>query len=293
MILVTGATGSIGGHLVRRLANDGVPFRAMVRDEARGAALGVDFVVGDLDDPDSVARALDGVDRLFLNAGGAVPADGEQPMVRQQRDAIDAARRAGVGRIVKISVWGAEEGGRLAVGAHWRIEQHLKASGVEWSLLQPSGFMQNFATGAGSFTADGDLIGNHLDTPVSYIDAQDIAACAAVLLTGSRGAGETYVLTGPEALTQTEIAARLTTVVGTTVRHVGMPPAEMAAALTAQGLPARFADDVATLWAGIADGALATTTDAVRELTGRPPRTFDEFLADHRDALRAVLAPRH
>jgi uncharacterized protein YbjT (DUF2867 family) len=287
MILVTGATGSIGRPLVRRLAADGVPFRALVRDEAKGAALGVGFVVGDFDDPATIEAALDGVDRLFLNAGGAVPVAGEQPMVLQQCRAIDAAVRAGVRRVVKVSVWGAKPGGRLAEGAHWQIEQHLKASGLAWSVLQPSGFMQNFITNAAaSFTADGDLIGNHRDAPVSYVDCRDIADCAALLLADTGASGGTFVLTGPEALTGTAIAAKLSAATGRTIRYVGLQPAQMAAALVAQGLPVRFADDVAALWAEVADGALAGTTTAVPNLTGRPARTFDQFLADHRAELR-------
>src|SRR5207249_7743463 len=143
-ILVTGATGSIGRHLVRRLTAAGVPFKALVRRAEPGQELGCPVVVGDFDDPGSLVSAFDGVDHLFLNSSGAQPADGEQPMIRHQRAAIEAAQRAGVSKIVKVSVWGAAEGGRLAEGAHWQIEESLKSSGIDWSILQPSGFMQNF-----------------------------------------------------------------------------------------------------------------------------------------------------
>jgi len=282
MILVTGATGSIGRHLVRRLREDQAPFKALVRDEAKGDALGCGFVVGDFDDPGSIARAMQGVDQLFLNAGGAQPVPGEQPMIRQQTAAIDAARNAGVARIVKVSVWGAREDGKLAQGAHWQIEQHLKASGMGWSMLQPSGFMQNFVTGAGSFTDDGHLIGAYGNARVSYIDCRDIAACAAALLTGTRGEDESFVLTGPEALTQAEIADKLSAPPGKPVKYVDLPPGELAAMLKARGLPAQFADDVAALGQEVTTGALAATTTAVRDLTGRDPGTFDEFLASYR-----------
>jgi NAD(P)H dehydrogenase (quinone) len=286
MILVTGATGSIGRYLVQRLRADREPFKALVRDESKGTALGCDFVVGDFDDPDSMAVAMENVDRLFLNAGGAQPAAGEQPMIRQQKTVIDAARDAGVAKVVKVSVWGAQEGGKLAEGAHWQIEQYLNASGLDWSVLAPSGFMQNFITGAGAFTDDGNLVGAYRDSRVSYIDCYDIAACAAALLTGPYGKGESFVLTGPEALTQTEIAEKLSAVLGRTVKYVDLPPDEMAGTLKAQGLPPRFADDVAALLEEVATGSLAATTTAVKGLTGREPRTFDEFLANNRDALR-------
>ncbi|MBL7253143.1 NmrA family NAD(P)-binding protein [Paractinoplanes lichenicola] len=280
MILVGGATGSIGRHLVRELRASGAPFRALVRDEGRGAELGCDFVVGDYDSPVSIEAALEGVDRLFLNAGGAVPSDGAQPMVRQQVGAIKAAVAAGVESIVKVSVWGARRGGKLAEGAHWEIEQHLKAAPVAWSLLQPSGFMQNFVTGAGGLTSPDGLRGPAGDWRVSYIDAYDIARCAAALLTATPPEiGGVHVLTGPEALTQAEIAAKLSAAFGRPVPSRELTAAAMVAELTAQGLPTPFAADIVDLWGAVTGGSLSTTTSAVRDLTGRDPRTFDEFLA--------------
>ncbi|MBL7491034.1 NmrA family NAD(P)-binding protein [Frankia sp. AgB1.9] len=281
MILITGATGSIGTRLVRRLQELDVPFRAMARDEAKGRELGCDVVTGDFDDPDSVAAALVGVDRLFLNGAGAVPTAGpRQPMVAQQITAIDLAVAAGVQAIVKVSVWGARQGAKLAAGAHWEIEQHLAAAPVASAVLQPGGFMQNFLTGAGAFSENGDLLGIAGGARVSYIDCYDIAACAAVLLTGAQPARGTFVLTGPEALTQAEIAARLSAAFGRPVGSLELPPHEMTARLVAQGVPASFAADVAELWDEIADGSLAAVTPTVRELTGADPRTFERFLAD-------------
>ncbi|GAA3157253.1 NAD(P)H-binding protein [Nonomuraea roseoviolacea] len=290
MILVTGATGSIGRHLVRLLRDQATPFRALVRDEARASGLGCDVVVGDFDDPASLIPAMEGIDRLFLNAGGAQPVAGEQPMIRRQKAAIDAARAAGVSQVVKVSVWHARRGGRLAEGAHWEVEEYLKGSGLGWTMLQPSGFMQNFITGAGAFSADGRLVDPYAGAPVSYIDCHDIAACAAALLTGSRAPGETHVLTGPRGLTHAQIAEELSAVLGRTVGCVALPPEELAAVLRARGLPASFADDVAELSRQVASGYLAATTTAVQELTGRPPRTFAQFAAANAEALRTGLA---
>lgn len=292
MILVLGATGSIGTPLVRELRRRGEPVRAFVRDPAKGRALGVEYAVGDLDDPPSVAAALDGVDRLLLNAGGAVPTEGEQPMIGQQKAAIDAAVSAGVSRIVKISVWGAKPGGRLAEGAHWEIERHLARSGLTWSTLRPSGYMQNFVTGAGAFTADGDLLGAYGDARVSYVDCFDIAASAAALLTGPPRPGATFTLTGPEALTHNEIADQLSAAWGRPVRYIDLPGDEFVARLTAQGVPAGFAADVAALYADVARGSLAATTDDVERLTGRPPRSFAAFLKDTPPPVHATARSR-
>ena len=279
MILVLGATGSIGQHVVRMRRDRGEPVRAFVRDRRRGEALGVPPAVGDLDDPASITAALDGVDRLLLNAGGAVPAVGEQPMVRQQKNAIDAARAAGVRRVVKVSVLGAKPGGRLAEGAHWEIERYLEASGLNWSTLRPNGFMQNFVTGSGAFTDDGDLIGAYGEARVSYVDCHDIAACAVALLTGPSRHGETFVPTGPQALNHREIAALLSQAWQWPVRYVDLTAEQLVARLTGLGLPAGFAEDVAALIGPVAAGSLAATTTHVRDLTGREPRGFTEFLA--------------
>ena len=294
MILVTGATGSIGRHLVRRLRQRDIPLRALVRDPSRGRELDCAVAVGDFDDADSIKAALRGVDQVFLCSPGAQPVQGAQPMIAQQISVIDASIRAGVRHIVKISVRGARPSGLLAEGAHAEIEARLEASGLDWSILQPSGFMQNFLTGAGAFTSGGDLLGAYGQARVSYIDCADIAACAAVLLSEDLGLhrGQRYVLTGPQGLTHAEIAAMLSQVLGRIVSYVDQSPADFADNLAAQGLPAGFAADVAALYAEVAGGSLADTTSAVRDLTGRPATTFAEFLARERDLLQE-WPPRH
>jgi NAD(P)H dehydrogenase (quinone) len=285
MILVTGATGSIGRHLVRRLHELDVPFRAMARDKSRARTLDCDVVLGDFDDPDSLAPAMAGVDRLFLNGAGAVPSAGVQPMIPQQIAAVDAAVAAGVEAVVKVSVWGARPGGKLSEGAHWQIEQHLKAAPLAWAMLQPSGFMKNFLNGTGEPAAGDEVLGLAGDWRVSYIDCFDIAACAAALLTDIPVDNRTFVLTGPEALTQAQIAAKLSAAFDRTVRSVELSAEGMAARLTAQGLPPQFAADVVELWTDVAAGSLSEVTPTVRELTGRPPRTLDEFLNREKQAL--------
>lgn len=274
MILVTGATGTIGRYLVGALAEADVPFRALVRDARKGKALDCEFTVGDFDDPVSMVSARKGVDRLLLNSGGALPVDGQQPMVRQQTGVIDTARAAGVSWVVKVSAWQPGPDAKLSVGAHWEIEQYLKASGLPWASLRPTGYMQNFFTGEGGFTHSGALEGPYGEGRVAYIDAFDVAACAAVLLTGPLRGGETYALTGPEALTHEEIATKLA------IPFRDLTPQKAAAGLQAQGLPGWFVDDLLRLYAEMAADTMSEVTTTVRELTGREPRTFDEFLAN-------------
>ncbi|MFD9549116.1 hypothetical protein ACFWBG_17120 [Nocardia salmonicida] len=109
-----------------------------------------------------------------------------------------------------------------------------------------------------------------------------LPACAATLLAEHRGSAQRFVLTGPEALSHNDIAAKLSAAYGRTISYIDLPPAELAASLAARGLPAGFVTDVAELHVDIAEGVAAHTTSAVADLTGASPRTFDEFLADRR-----------
>ncbi|WAL76078.1 NAD(P)H-binding protein [Kitasatospora sp. YST-16] len=289
MILLTGATGSIGRHLVRRLAARGAEFRALVRDEAKGRALGCAYTVGDFADPGSLAAAFDGVDRLFLNGPGAVPVDGEQPMLRQLGAVIDAAAAAGVERVVKVSVRHAAPGRPLSEGVHGALDRRLAASGpAAWTLLQPSGFLQNLLA-PGTFTPDGRLVGRYGGAPVSHIDCRDIADCAEVLLTGPPRPGESFALTGPEAVTDRQLADRVSRALHHPVGLLPRTPDEVAADLTAQGAPAGFAAELAVLLHEVAAGSLAEVTTAVPDLLGRPARTVDAFLTDHLPAFRTAL----
>jgi uncharacterized protein YbjT (DUF2867 family) len=288
MIVVIGATGMIGGALARRLAVDGTPFRALVRRPGVDVP-GAEVVVADLDDASTLPAAFDGARQVFLNSTGAIPVDGPQPMIAQQEAAIDAVAAAGVEHIVKVSVLGVADDGPLAVGAHARIERHLAASGLASTVLRPSGFLQNLLSGVSGFTADGALVDPYGGGAIAYIDAEDVAASAHALLTGSAPRGGVHELTGPRALTHTELAAALSRVLGRAVPVVTPSPDRLVAMLREQGLPASFADDVATLARDVAAGGLAEVTPAVAELTGRPPRSLETFLLDHADELRAVV----
>jgi uncharacterized protein YbjT (DUF2867 family) len=291
MILVTGATGSTGKYLVPQLQARGVSFKALVRDKAKGEALGADYAVGDYDDPESLAAAMAGVDRVFLaspGAQGATP-DGEQPMIRWERNVIDAAKAAGARYIVKLSVWNARIGGRMSEGGHGVVEAYLKASGLEWTMLQPGGFMQNFLSPAGSLgDEDGNLIGPEADAPMAFIDCHDVAATAAALLTGEAGRNESFVITGPEAISYSEIAAKLTLGRGRPVGFNGQSERAIAERLRGYGLAAQQADEMASLYASLGEGAFSEVTDAVERLTGTAPRSFDQFMDAHPEAFPAV-----
>ncbi len=281
MILVTGATGSIGRVVVGELARRGVGFTALVRDRAKGAALGAPFVVGDFDDPATLPAALSGASSVLLN--GVLG----EAMVRQHTAMIDAARAAGVTRIVRISAAGASATSDRAIPRwHGAIDDHLAASGVAWSALRPTFFMQNLLMNAASVRASSALHGGFGTGRIAMIDCRDIAACAVAALTGPAPGGTAPVLTGGEAVSFAEVAARLSARLGRPIGYIDHPVGEVVAGMLARGMPASIAESFGTMMAAFADGGASTVTSGVAELTGAAPRTVDDFLADNLAAFR-------
>jgi uncharacterized protein YbjT (DUF2867 family) len=279
MIIVTGATGTIGRHLVRQLTQRGAEFRAVVRDMAKGRELGCDLILGDFSRPDSLATAFQGADSLFLNTSVS------PEMEAQHKAAVLAARDAGVRRIVRVSALGADPASKLGLARwHGGAEQALRASGLEWTLLQPTYFMQNLLASAASIQADGAIYGAFGDGRIPFVDAADIAALGAAALCGDGHGGKTYVVTGAEPLTHAEAAARISQVLGRPVRYVDLPVAEAVRGLIEAGMPEWYATDLGRLMGFFATGQGADVSPAVEQVTGRRPRTFDEFLADNAGA---------
>ncbi|MBW6529315.1 SDR family oxidoreductase [Sphingomonas sp. RRHST34] len=282
MILVLGATGGIGGEVCRQLKQAGAPFRAMARKQEQIDRLrqdGVDAALGDLDRPETLTAAMTGIDTLFLVTAP------EPPQVARETAAIDAARRAGVGRIVKISASDCNVRSKIPwARAHALIDHHLRASGVDWTILMPTAFMQNFLW----FTkpvAKGYLPLGAGKGSVSWIDSRDIARVAATVLTQDGHSRATYFLTGPQTFDMKDAAAQLSKVTERNVRYLDLPVPVFRTVLRlagnsrwmANGLIAQFSDMVA----GHHD---IDPTGEVERLTGEPPKDFASFLRDHRDA---------
>jgi uncharacterized protein YbjT (DUF2867 family) len=282
VILVTGATGHVGSELVRLLAEQGAPARALLHSPDKAAPiqrLGLEVAVGDFERPDTLDAAMAGCDHLFLVS----PPSPRQP--QQEHGVIDAARRAGVGHVVKQTVLGADPDAPIAFGRwHGQIEQSLARSGLAHTLLQPHSFMQNFLLSAQPVAEQGVLYGMTGQGRTSYIDTRDVAAVAAEVLTSPGHQGQRYTLTGPEALSAAEVAERLSAAAGRQVRYVDLPADAFAQALAGAGLPGWLVDAVVEGNTLLAAGDQATVTDQVARVTGRPPRTFQQFAADHRAA---------
>jgi uncharacterized protein YbjT (DUF2867 family) len=277
-ILVTGATGNVGAQVVRELRGRGASMRAFVRDADKAAQLlgeDIDLAVGDFGDPESIRTALDGVDRVFLTSANGLHE------VEHENAVIDAAAAAGVRLIVKLSALGAQVGSALP-GQDWhgRIEEHLRRSGVPAVILQSNFFMSNLFASADAIK-HGKLFAPAGGGKVSMIDPRDIAAVAAVALTTDGHDGQTYVLTGPEAITHDDIVKELSTASGRPVEFVDVPEEAARQAFIEAGLPDWLVTHLIGLFGLIRQGALEQTTDIVRTLTRREPRTFAGFAQDH------------
>ena len=282
MILVAGATGTVGSALVPALQVAGAEFRALVRTPERADGLGVDAVIGDLGDRETLDAALAGVDTLFLLA----PAGG----VALERAAVRVALDAGM-RIVKLSSYnaGIAEGG--IEGAHGEIEREIEAGGGRWTFLRPHVFMQNLLAQGSSVTRDG-VIREPVHGPVPRVDVRDVAAVAAHVLTEGDHDGRAYRISGPEALDEDGEAAVFTRALGREVRHAKLSDPDAIAGLVRAGLPGAAADAIVALnrwWRE--HPAESTPVDTVERFAGRPPHALEAFVGEHRDTFGGDAAP--
>jgi uncharacterized protein YbjT (DUF2867 family) len=278
-ILVTGATGNVGSSLISELTGRGMPARAFVRDPDRAAAVlgpDVELAVGDFADPASIRAALDGVEVVFL-ACGNLP-----PQLHYETNVIDAAARAGVRRLVKLSALGAAPGSPVAFWDwHARIERHLEASGVPAVVLRPRYYMTNLLGFVETIRSAGAVFAPADGVKVPMIDPRDVAASAAAVLTGDGHEGRTYELTGPEVVTFSDVAAQVSELRGRPVQFVPVPDADALEGLLQAGLPDWLATNIVAVFAMLRREGSAQVTDATHALAGRQPRHLGEFLADH------------
>jgi uncharacterized protein YbjT (DUF2867 family) len=244
MILVTGASGWSGSAVIREFARRKTPVRALVRSRARARDLetlpDVELVEGDMRRPETLEPVLRGVERALMISSS------DPQMLETQCTFIDAAKRAGVRHVVKFS--GKESGAGFDAKRfrftrmHEEIETYLERSGLAWTHLRPSQFMQVYLREAPSIVSKGALPLPLGDARLSPVDLEDIANVAFALLGEEGHEGRIYEMTGPEALTMAEIAERISDAVGKTVRYVNVTDAERRQALLGAGVSPYFAD---------------------------------------------------
>ncbi len=286
MILVTGATQRVGYRVLEALADARAEVTAMVRVEAEAADLpGTPaHVVGSYDDPPP-ADVLRGFDRVFLLSRP------DEEQVELETVFIDALVAAGHRpHVVKIAADGFQDPGcevRFMV-SHREIARHLDATGLPATYLAAALHMENLLTAAESIREEGVIAVPAGRGRVGFVAAGDVAAAAAAVLTGSGHEGETYVLTGPEALGYADVAAQVSAVFAREVDYSDVAPPKALELMLAGGLPRWRADGMLELFEWIRAGGADTVTDTVRELTGAEPQPLQDWL---NDARMIVLEP--
>jgi (4-alkanoyl-5-oxo-2,5-dihydrofuran-3-yl)methyl phosphate reductase len=276
VILVLGATGNTGGEVARQLIAAGERPRLLVRDPERAQEFAgrADLAVGDLRDADSLRRAMQGVDRLYLVSAGP-------ELTELEGLAIAAAVAAGVRHVVKLSVITADAPGFLFGRWHQESERRLMDSGLAWTMLRPSNFMTHALLWAATVRAQGAIFQPTGTGRWAMIDPADIAAVAVRALTTPGHEGRAYALTGRESRDGAGYARLLSEALGRPVAYVDVPPAAAREAMRQAGIPPAYLEAIMDLFAAMKAGLLDIVTDDVERLLGRPPATFLDWARRH------------
>jgi uncharacterized protein YbjT (DUF2867 family) len=284
MILVTGANSRVGGEVTRQLAAKGRPVRAMVRKLGNAAKLPknrVDVVVGSFCDRDSLDAAMTGVDAIFMISF-------EHPdQIALQGNAIAAAKRAGVRRVARLSAAGADSNSANPIMSnHGHGDRQLVQSGLGYVLVQPDWFDQEFLADC----PRGVIRRPAGDVRMPFVDVRDIAAVTVEALTASGHDGQAYVVTGPESLNHTEIAALLSEATGKRFVYEDVPLETYRQDLLAGGASEYHADLITRLFAAVRSGDVGAISDDVRRVLGRPAIPFRQFAHDFAHELAGQAA---
>jgi uncharacterized protein YbjT (DUF2867 family) len=289
MILVFGVTGTTGGALARELARRGQAMRGVTRDPDRARKmlgdLRLELVKADLGKAAALEAAMEGVERMYLVS----PSHPDE--VKHQTAAIEAARKAGVQQVVKLSVMGASDDSPVRLLREQReIEKAVEASGMAWTVLRPQYFMQNTLRFAESIAKTGSFSVPMGDAAIAMIDVRDIASVAAAALTEDGHEGRVYEITGPEALTFMEVAEKLSSVLDRPVEYREVSTEAARKRMLESGLPEWNVTGMIELVEDYRRGNGTKVTQTVRDVTGREPYTYEQFARDHVDVFREAMS---
>ncbi|WP_284045787.1 SDR family oxidoreductase [Paractinoplanes maris] len=270
LIVVTGASGRLGGRVARKL---GGALRLVVRDAARAPGIaGAEVAVAEYRDGDSVRRALAGAETVFMVSAAETP-----DRVGEHKSFVDAAARAGVRQLVYTSFMGAAPEATFTLARdHWATEEHIRRSGLGFTFLRDNLYADFLPFLVGE---DGVIRGPAGDGRAAVVAQDDIADVAvAVLRDPAAHAGRTYDLTGPAALSMTEVAATISASTGREVRYHDESLSEAYESRASYDAPRWQVDAWVSTYTAIAAGELAAVSTAVPELTGHPATTLAELL---------------
>jgi len=284
MILVTGATGTTGSEVVKQLSAKGARVRAFVRDVKKAAGLwgpAVELVQGDMSQPATLDAALQGVERVYLVS----PAHPRQ--VELQGNVIEASMRAGVRHIVKLASMETSLDSPVSFARmHAQTERHLEASGIAYTHLHPTLFMQSFLSYIPTIKSEGTICAPLKNGRVGMVDARDVASVAVAALTEEGHYGQTCDITGPEALSFGDAARIFSEVLGKPVRYVDVPPAAARKSMLEAGIEEWLVNDLLLSMAYFSSGQAAVVTSTIASAARIQPHTFWDFARDYASMFR-------
>jgi len=287
MILVTGASGTVGREVLNQVAKKGVRHRAMYRSdrEAAKAPAATETVVADFAKKDTLDAALRGIRAVYLVCS-PVP-----DLVQLETAMIDACVAAGVRHVVLNSALGAGDYDKSFPSWHRKVEDHLRSTALSWTILRPNSFHQNTVSYyAPSIRAQGVFYASLGLARMSYVDVRDVAAAAAAALAGAAHEGKIYELNGPEALTSREIADKIGQQAGRSVKYVDIPMAAQFKAMLDTGMPDWQATALTELQQYYVNGRGGDLDDTLESIIGRPPIPLDAFLQENAAQFREQAA---
>jgi uncharacterized protein YbjT (DUF2867 family) len=276
MILITGASGNVGREVVKQALAVGLKIRATFQSAAVAAQApaGLQGVIMDYSQPETVRAALQGVEKIFLVG----PPTRDLPAL--EANFVKEVRAAGRTHIVKLSALGGRQS--TFPSGHRESEENIEASGLPYTFLRANGFMQNLVNySSGSIRAQNAFYGCQGEGAVSMIDIRDIAAAAVIVLAATGHEGKSYSLTGGEALTNQQVAEKLSEVAGRKINYVDLLPAELKKGILASGASEWSADALVDLQRLYREGKASAVSGDVERLTRRKPITFDQFARDY------------
>jgi uncharacterized protein YbjT (DUF2867 family) len=279
--LITGATGDVGSKVVKNLLRLGHRPRVFVRDAEKAQSLfggRVDVFVGDLAHPAELQPALEGVQSLFLvNVGPQIPA--------RDKTTANSAKVAGAKNLVKLSSMDVQQG--LAIGAwHERGETAIRATGIPFTFVQPSGFMSNLLAWATSIKSEGIVRASTGDGRRAFIHSDDIAAVATKALTTRDYDGQSLPITGPEALSFAQVTATIGAAIGKPLTFQPISDEQARQRYSTISGSAAETEAHVSLWRAIREGRLATVSDNVERLLGRKPIALDQWAVENAASFR-------
>jgi uncharacterized protein YbjT (DUF2867 family) len=282
-ILVIGATGNTGSILVPSLIKAGQEVRAFVRNEKKAQPLkdaGAEIYIGDLDKSATVDGALHGIEKVYLCTWNGSTASA------QGKNVIEAIQRVGTNPyVVRHSAFGSK-GSRIIQQTN-EVDDALKESGLSWSIIKPTFFMQNLMMAVQTIKSEGNIYWDWSNGKVGMIDVRDVASSALGALIANAEKEKEYVLTGPQAISMHDVADSFTRILGKKINYIAVPHEASKETMMRIGFPEFIVDGYIELNVGFAQNVANMATDNVKVLSGNAPRSINNFISDFKNIFSA------